>query len=224
MLKYYLQVQHRQAGVSTCQVQSPPGRVPFLRLLSLQRDGRQRRRCAPPRAFHIDHRHHLNLAWERQKREEEELARVGRDVESTHAVVRTKNLQHLEKLLEAAGGRLVILALHSPSCGVCKEVFRGYEQICRESHSQRARIIFLSHDVVDEFDSASDIARYYSIKAVPRFLFFVDGALVKAVGMGDVRQWRGTRAQMETVLQSEQQRLKETLWQLLVKNAPSARR
>jgi len=182
------------------------------------------RRNFVTQAFHIDHRHHLNLAWERQKKEEEELGRVKSSIECGN-VVPVRNLQHLDLLMDAAGGRLVIVALHSCSCGVCKDLLRAFEQICSESRSQRAGIIFLSHDVINEFDYPSDVARYYAIKSVPRFLFFVDGALVRTLGMSDVRQSKVThRSQVESAVQSEQQRIKSILWELLVKNAPSARR
>ena len=67
--------------------------------------------------------------------------------------------------------------LHLPvcrSCGICKDVLRELEAVCRESRQQRARIVFLAHDLQDAWDWPSDIARWYKLKSAPRFLFFVD--------------------------------------------------
>lgn len=33
------------------------------------------------------------------------------------------------------------------SCGICKDVLRELEAVCRESRGQRARIVFLRHDL-----------------------------------------------------------------------------
>lgn len=178
-----------------------------------------------PCAFHIDHRHHLNLAWERQKEQDRILSPENVNADLTgNAVVSVKSLTHLETLLEAAGGRLVVVALYSTSCGVCKEVRRVFEDVCVDSHKQRARTVFMEHDVNDEFDFPSDLARYYRIKSVPRFLFFIDGAMVRQLTMADIRGVRATRADVQHAVQSEHNRLRAVLFELLVKNAPSARR
>lgn len=184
-----------------------------------------KRLCTVPCAFHIDHRHHLNLAWERQKEQDRILSPENINADLTgNAVVSVKSLTHLETLLEAAGGRLVVLALYSTSCGVCKEVRRIFEEACADSHKQRARTVFMEHDVNDEFDFPSDLARYYRIKSVPRFLFFIDGALVRQLTMADIRGVRATRADVQNAVHSEHNRLRAVLFELLVKNAPSARR
>lgn len=60
------------------------------------------------------------------------------------------------------------------SCGICKGVLRELEAVCGESRRQRARIVFLRHDLHDAFDWPSDVARMYALKSAPRFLFFVD--------------------------------------------------
>jgi hypothetical protein len=53
-------------------------------------------------------------------------------------------------------------------------VLRELEAVCVESRQQRARIVFLRHDMQDAWDWPSDVARYYKLRAAPRFLFFVD--------------------------------------------------
>lgn len=44
--------------------------------------------------------------------------------------------------------------------------------------SQRAGVKFLKHNVRDEFDDITDIARLYRIKNVPCFVFISGGAMV----------------------------------------------
>ena len=183
--------------------------------------GNTRNWSIQPKAFHIDHRHHMNLAWERQAKEDELLlpTTLQNDINKAGAVLPVKNLHHLELLLEAAGGRLAILTLYSASCGVCKETRRVFQQLCAESHRQLARTVFLEHDVFDEFDSPSDLARLYRIKSVPQVLFFIDGALVRRFSMADVRS-----VIRSSSMEMEQRHLKALIFELLVKNAPGARR
>jgi thiol-disulfide isomerase/thioredoxin len=194
--------------------------VPALRLahpLPLRRDVRAA-------VFRIDHRHHLNLMYERQQADEEVLARAAADVHSQQ-VVTVRHLRHLEVLLEATGGRVAVLLLHSRSCGICKDVQLELEALAAESHSARAGVVFMAHDVMDEFDFPSGLARFYAVRSVPRLLFFVDGAVVKMVGMPDVRQVsRGTSLQVKGSLRAERLHLSTLLRELLFKNAPSARR
>lgn len=73
------------------------------------------------------------------------------------------------------------------SCGICKAVLRELEAVCAESRQQRARIVFLRHDLHDAFDWPSDVARMYTIKSAPRFLFFVD---VSGPNRTELCRWR----------------------------------
>lgn len=146
-------------------------------------------------------------------------------VHNANSIISVTDLQHLERILSVAGGRICLLFLYSCSCGVCKSLIEILEEICRDSNNQKAGIVFLKHDIMNEYDFPSDISRYYAVKSVPRFLFFVEGAVVQnSIGMSDLRQFRATRMQLNDVLDNNEQRLRNTLWRLLVKNAPSARR
>jgi hypothetical protein len=48
-------------------------------------------------------------------------------------------------------------------------------------------VTFAKHDVRNEYDDVSDMSRFYSVKAVPAFVFFVDGAPVG--GFGAMKSW-----------------------------------
>lgn len=178
-----------------------------------------------PLFFHINHRHHLNLAWERQAREDEALTpEVLNTSIVRNEIVSVRNLRHLDALLDAAGGRLTILALYSTSCGICKTTRRAYESICHDSHHERARVVFLEHDINDEFDFPSDIAQYYRIKKVPTWLVFVDGAMIDQFCLPDIRHVGVTRSVVQGTMVSSETVLRKVFWRILVRAAPSARR
>lgn len=165
----------------------------------------------------------MELQWERQQQQEQLLAAVPSSLASG-SVVEVQDLVHLEHILEAASGQLVVLTVYSRSCGICKDVLLELESVCRESRQQRARIVFLRHDMQDAFDWPSEISRMYKLRSAPRFLFFVDGALVRSASMADSRMLATSRTQVQRVLHYEHRKLRDTLWELLVKNTPSARR
>ena len=174
-------------------------------------------------AFQIDRRKHLELAFERQEQHEKLLSRAEEDVHA-RSIVQVANLEHLERLFEAAGGAIVVLFLHASSCGLCKDVLMELEGINKEVNKEGSRIVFLKHDIWSEYDFYSDLARYYNIKSVPKFMFFVDGAMVKTTGLPDSRRILRNRSEIKTTLKSERSRLRTTLRHLLLKNAPSARK
>ena len=70
--------------------------------------------------------------------------------------------------------------LQIDSADQCKPMLavtvHSYLQAC----SQRAGVKFLKHNVRDEFDDVTDIARLYRIKNVPCFVFFSGGAMVSS--------------------------------------------
>ncbi len=47
-----------------------------------------------------------------------------------------------------------------------------------QSGGQMAGARFLKHNIRDDFDDLTDVARLYGIRAVPCFVFFIGGAQV----------------------------------------------
>ena len=47
-----------------------------------------------------------------------------------------------------------------------------------QANLQLAGVRFLKHNVRDDFDDLTDVARLYGVRAVPCFVFFVGGAQV----------------------------------------------
>lgn len=56
-----------------------------------------------------------------------------------------------------------------------------------QSKSTRAGIVHCKHNVFNEFDYRSDVARWLQIRHVPSFLIFVDGALIDRMVLPDSR-------------------------------------
>jgi thiol-disulfide isomerase/thioredoxin len=177
-----------------------------------------------PHAFSIDRNKHLDLAWQRQLEQEQLIKQAANDAIADN-VTQVYNLPHLESLIEAAGGSVVVVSFFSRSCGICKDVLRELDAVCKDAHGSKARIVFLKHDIYNEYDFLSDISRLYAVKTTPSFFFFVDGAVVmRTSGLPDTRRVIGTRSQLQGRIRNQNNRLKALLWECLVKNAPSSRR
>lgn len=47
-----------------------------------------------------------------------------------------------------------------------------------QANGQQAGVRFLKHNIRDDFDDLTDVARLYGVRAVPCFVFFIGGAQV----------------------------------------------
>jgi hypothetical protein len=66
--------------------------------------------------------------------------------------------------------------------------------------------------VFSEYDTWSDIAQHYRIRSVPSFLFMAEGgSVVKRLFLSDVRRLTGSTAWIQSVLQADMRRLKESI-------------
>ncbi|PNY03955.1 thioredoxin-like 4 chloroplastic-like, partial [Trifolium pratense] len=77
-------------------------------------------------------------------------------------------------------GSLVVVDFFRTSCGSCKYIEQGFAKLCRKSGSHDAPVIFLKHNVIDEYDEESEVAERLRIRAVPLFHFYKDGKLLEA--------------------------------------------
>lgn len=75
---------------------------------------------------------------------------------------------------------LVVVDFYRTSCGSCKYIEQGFAKLCRGSGDEEAAVVFLKHNVVDEYDEQSEVADRLRIKVVPLFHFYKDGVLVEA--------------------------------------------
>uniref|UniRef100_A0A7S3VTF6 Thioredoxin domain-containing protein n=1 Tax=Dunaliella tertiolecta TaxID=3047 RepID=A0A7S3VTF6_DUNTE len=157
-------------------------------------NNRAEKRTVLSRAIHINRRAALDSAWDRQQQRDSEHEELLDSLQQNNGlighVIEVEDLDHLETISNAAGSRLCVLFLHSKACGTCKSVAKEFEEMCKQQAAEGAQhspIVFLKHDVFDEYDFPSTLARFHHVKAVPTFLFLADGAVVKRMSMRDVR-------------------------------------
>eukprot|EP00878_Enallax_costatus_P035109 GHUV01039086.1.p1 GENE.GHUV01039086.1~~GHUV01039086.1.p1 ORF type:complete len:157 (-),score=24.51 GHUV01039086.1:749-1219(-) len=103
-------------------------------------------------------------------------------------VVEIKDLEHLDSLVDKAGNSLVVVCFYTRSCGACKALLQEFQHLCEEAKAQQVRAVFARHNLLDEFDSWSDLSVWHKIRAVPTIMFYDVGAVVKKVTLHDVRR------------------------------------
>ncbi|KAJ8504346.1 hypothetical protein OPV22_005232 [Ensete ventricosum] len=79
-----------------------------------------------------------------------------------------------------ADGSLVVVDFYRASCGSCKYIEQGFAKLCRGSGDQQADVVFLKHNVIDEYDEQSEVAERLRVKSVPLFHFYKNGVLLEA--------------------------------------------
>ncbi|KAL6207850.1 hypothetical protein ACLB2K_018803 [Fragaria x ananassa] len=86
------------------------------------------------------------------------------------------------KILDAAkeSNSLVVVDFYRTSCGSCKYIEQGFSKLCKRAGEGEAEVIFLKHNVIDEYDEQSEVADRLRIKTVPLFHFYKDGVLLEA--------------------------------------------
>ncbi|XP_057794488.1 thioredoxin-like 4, chloroplastic isoform X1 [Salvia miltiorrhiza] len=92
-------------------------------------------------------------------------------------------LMILEKAKET--NALVVVDFYRTSCGSCKYIEQGFAKICKGSGDQDAPVIFLKHNVIDEYDEQSEVADRLRIRTVPLFHFYKNGVLLEAFATRD---------------------------------------
>ncbi|BAT77846.1 hypothetical protein LR48_Vigan09g016700 [Vigna angularis] len=90
--------------------------------------------------------------------------------------------EEFSKILEKSKGTgsLVVVDFFRTSCGSCKYIEQGFAKLCKKSGDHEAPVIFLKHNVMDEYDEQSEVADRLRIRAVPLFHFYKDGVLLEA--------------------------------------------
>ncbi|KAJ8538078.1 hypothetical protein K7X08_014618 [Anisodus acutangulus] len=77
-------------------------------------------------------------------------------------------------------GALVVVDFKLFACGSCKYIEQGFIKLCRRAGDEQAPVIFLKHNVIDEYDEQSEVAERLRIKTVPLFHFYKNGVLLEA--------------------------------------------
>lgn len=98
-----------------------------------------------------------------------------------------KTDEEFNAILEKAKGTnaLIVVDFYRTACGSCKYIEQGFAKLCKGSGDQDAAVIFLKHNVIDEYDEPSETSERLRIKAVPLFHFYKDGVLLEAFATRD---------------------------------------
>ncbi|KAJ7515208.1 hypothetical protein O6H91_22G005700 [Diphasiastrum complanatum] len=145
--------------------------------------------------IHVDRRRHLEESLKRQKEAEAREAEAG--VTCPIDCVRVvHNLVEFENILKEADATndLVVVDFYNSSCGACKYMLPQFMKLCKRGCSEECiveeenGVIYVKHNVLDEYDDMTDLATLYSIRSVPMFAFFKNGALVEQFPTRDRRK------------------------------------
>lgn len=95
-----------------------------------------------------------------------------------------------EEFLEILGkaektNSLVVVDFYRSSCGSCKYIEQGFAKLCKGSGVEGSPVIFLKHNVLDEYDEQSEVAERLRIRTVPLFHFYKHGVLLEAFATRD---------------------------------------
>uniref|UniRef100_A0A7N0UPK9 Thioredoxin domain-containing protein n=1 Tax=Kalanchoe fedtschenkoi TaxID=63787 RepID=A0A7N0UPK9_KALFE len=95
--------------------------------------------------------------------------------------------EELYRILEKAKetNALVVVDFYKTACGSCKYIEQGFAKLCRGSGNNDAPVIFLKHNVIDEYDEPSETSERLRIKAVPLFHFYKGGILLESFATRD---------------------------------------
>lgn len=128
--------------------------------------------------------------YRKQQLEKVFLKEVGSDPENEddgdlcpiECVREINKLSELEQIIEDSKsvGALVVVDFFRTSCGSCRYIEKGFQKLCKGAGNGEASVIFLKHNVLDEYDEQSDIAEKFRIKVVPLFRFYKNGELVES--------------------------------------------
>ncbi|KAL1817776.1 hypothetical protein ACET3Z_020350 [Daucus carota] len=112
----------------------------------------------------------------------EELSDEDDELCPVNCVREFKNDNEFLKILEKAKETksLVVVDFYRTACGSCKYIEQGFTKLCKGSGVEENGVIFLKHNVIDEYDEQSEVAERLRIKAVPLFHFYKDGVLLEA--------------------------------------------
>ncbi|XP_042393168.1 thioredoxin-like 4, chloroplastic [Zingiber officinale] len=106
------------------------------------------------------------------------------DVCPVDCVREFKTEDEFSRIMERAkaAGALVVVDFYRTSCGSCKYIEQGFAKLCKCAGDRQAEpeVVFLKHNVIDEYDEQSEVAERLRIRAVPLFHFYKNGVLLEA--------------------------------------------
>eukprot|EP00270_Netrium_digitus_P010915 TRINITY_DN3422_c0_g1_i4.p1 TRINITY_DN3422_c0_g1~~TRINITY_DN3422_c0_g1_i4.p1 ORF type:complete len:304 (+),score=56.67 TRINITY_DN3422_c0_g1_i4:51-914(+) len=81
---------------------------------------------------------------------------------------------------------LVVIDFYRTACGSCRYIANGFTKLCRGEGEAQHRVIFLKHNVMDEYEEElTELAEDMRIRAVPLFHFYRHGQLLESFATRD---------------------------------------
>ncbi|WCJ35419.1 Thioredoxin superfamily protein [Euphorbia peplus] len=116
-----------------------------------------------------------------------ELSDEDEDLCPVECVREFKTDEEFSEIIDRAkeNDALVVVDFYRRSCGSCKYIEQGFAKLCRSAGDEDASVIFLKHNVLDEYDEQSEVAERLRIKTVPLFHFYKGGVLLEAFATRD---------------------------------------
>ncbi|KAK9835863.1 hypothetical protein WJX74_009714 [Apatococcus lobatus] len=127
--------------------------------------------------------HGLLDSYRQQKATEQETSEAGpsdgpedEGTCSAECVQEVHSAQEFKDVLHRTNSNtLVVLDIFKTSCGACKYLERGFLKMCKKGEEDHAPVVFLKHNIMDEYEEPTDLSEQLSIRAVPMFYFFKAG-------------------------------------------------
>ncbi|KAL2895394.1 Thioredoxin-like 4 chloroplastic [Bienertia sinuspersici] len=90
------------------------------------------------------------------------------DVCPVECVKEFKTDEEFMKILDKSkkSNALVVVDFYRTSCGSCKYIEQGFSKLCKASGEDDVPVIFLKHNVIDEYDEQSEVAERLRIKVI----------------------------------------------------------
>ncbi|KAL1170459.1 hypothetical protein V6Z11_A05G215100 [Gossypium hirsutum] len=126
--------------------------------------------------------HRITCTFPNLHHNQRELSDEDDDLCPVDCVREFKTDEEFLKILEKAKetNSLVVVDFYRTSCGSCKYIEQGFSKLCKGAGDEDAGVIFLKHNVIDEYDEQSEVAERLRIRAVPLFHFYKNGVLLEA--------------------------------------------
>lgn len=153
--------------------------------------------------ININRRNYFDQLLRRQQ--EAEVLEAEAEVSCpVHCVREVHNYREFEKVVNDAQqqNKLVVMDFYDTSCGACKYILHQFIKICKKGCGEECSVgdelgvVFIKHNIKDQYDELTDLARFYSIRSVPMFSFFVDGCRVRQFATRDRLQLENTICQL----------------------------
>ncbi|KAH9574368.1 hypothetical protein CY35_01G053800 [Sphagnum magellanicum] len=103
-----------------------------------------------------------------QKEEEDENDEDDDELCPVECVREFKTNSELQSILQHAKctNTLVVVDFYRTACGSCRYIEKGFIKLCKGAGSGAASVIFLKHNVMDEYEEQSEVAEKYNIRVL----------------------------------------------------------